>query len=78
MKSIFIDLMEGFIWLVVIILIGGGAFFGFEAGVGNVRGGIGLAVGGFLGACAAALLCGPAFLLLSMNDHLKSIAAVEK
>ncbi len=74
MKSIFISLLEGFLWVVVVAMVIVCAMVAAKGGFWMPRGGLGAAMGAFVGMCAAAVLCGPAFLLLSMNEKLEKIA----
>lgn len=74
MKAMFISLMEGFVWVAVVIFVIIGAMGGANVGDAyGFGGGVGGAFGVFVGLCASALLCGPAFLMLRMHDLLQKI-----
>ncbi len=76
MKSFFIVLLEIFIWIAVLGIVGGATAAGFlgHEEYTPINGPVGALIGAFFGICAAAIICGPALLMLSMNDHLKRIA----
>ena len=83
MKSVMVDLLEGFIWLAVVVLVVGGGVAGFSYGMGGYRPNVGLSavfagVGMLSGLCVAGVVCGPMFILLQIRDSLKSLDAKAK
>ncbi|MCV6612887.1 MAG: hypothetical protein OIF55_19195 [Amphritea sp.] len=78
MKAAMIDILEGFIWLVALLLVVAGGAGGFIFGMGDYRPDMGQgamfgALGGLVGLCAAAIFCGPMFVLLQMRECLEDI-----
>lgn len=78
MKSVFISLLEGFLWVVVIAIVITAALMATKGGFGLPRGAVGGLIGAFIGMCAAAVLCGPGFVLLNMNENLQKLVAKEQ
>lgn len=80
MNKVMIDLMRGCLLVLVIILVGGGAFLGFSYGLGNPYTPVLIKVfatgfGALLGLILASIFTGICYLLLNINDNLEKLLA---